>query len=107
MMLEECEHAMPWMNQGLQCLDEVAGREVQAGDLHGKGLQPRSAQCTKGARRTPPPRSRTWTALRAKVTEAFEPQGGRPDLMSAAKGLSWKNTIEGATERLGETCVVR
>lgn len=106
MMLEKCEHAMSWMNQGLQCLDEVAGSEVQAGDLHGKRPAAKKCSVHKGSQEHLTSQEQD-PALRAKVTEAFEPQGGRPDMMSAAKGLSWQNTTEGATERLGETCVVR
>ena len=55
----------------------------------------------RGRQDDPTSRTRTWIAPRARVTGAFEPQGGRPDTMSTTKGLSWQNTAEGATEEPG------
>ena len=101
MMLEKCEHVMPWMNEGLPCLDKVSGRELQAEALLGKRLAAQKCMVHRGRQDDPTSRSRTWTAPRARVTGAFEPQGGRPDTMSTTKGLSWQNTAEGATEEPG------
>ena len=91
---------------GFTLLGQSGGRgRCRPGTCLGKGLQPGSAWRTEGAWKSPPSRSRTLTAPRAKVTEAFEPQGGRPDTMSTAKGLTRRNTAEGATEQPGRsTC---
>lgn len=101
MMLEEREHAMPWMNQGLQCLDKVVGREVQAGDLRGKRPTAKKCSVHKGSQEDPTSREQDLDSTQGEGDEAFEPQGGRPDMMSATKGLSWQSMTEGATEEAG------
>lgn len=89
---------------GFTLLRQSGGRgRCRQGTCLGKGPQPGSARCKEGAWRSPPSRSRTLTAPRAKVTEAFEPPGGRPDTMNTTEGLTWRNTTEGATEQPGRS----
>ena len=75
-------------------MDKVAGRELQAEALLGKRLAAQKCMVHRGRQDDPTSRTRTWIAPRARVTGAFEPQGGRPDTMSTTKGLSWQNTAE-------------
>ena len=89
------------VNECVACLDKVSGRELQAEALLGKRLAAQKCMVHRGRQDDPTSRSRTWTAPRARVTGAFEPQGGRPDTMSTTKGLSWQDTAEGATEEPG------